>query len=102
MMHLRKDLSEPVGTNLREVVAKIARRHPALPGSATPEEVETVLDNLTASREASVTQAVPGLEPKYRECPKRRHLVLRQTTLCGDCWSKVMELDPPPPGAPRR
>jgi hypothetical protein len=102
MMHLRTNLAEPVGTNLREVVATIARRHPALPGPLTPEEVKTVLDNLTASMETSVNQVAPGRKRSYRACPKRGHLNLRKTTLCRDCWSNVMEIGSLAPGESQR
>ncbi len=94
MMHLQANLPDAVGTNFRAVVATLAGRLPSLPGLFSPQEVKTVLENLTDSLRASMNQVVLGKKPKYRECPKCSHLSLRRTILCSDCWSKVTELDP--------
>lgn len=98
MKHLPISFPDPAGTNLRAVVATIAGTLSSLSGQFTPEEVKTALDSLTASWGELVNQLALGQESEYRECPKGGHIALRRTTLCSDCLSYVMKLDPLAPG----
>jgi len=81
---------------LRATVATIEREANRLLRLLTDEEGRVPKNLLQASCADLVAQMALGPEPEVRRCSVCEHLVMRDATLCGHCWTRLA----PPPARP--
>jgi hypothetical protein len=79
-------------SRLRTVVASIDREMAQLPEHDGGVEQTQAL---RASWAELVELLALGPEPKVRQCPFCKHLVMHSATLCHHCWTKLQAVNHP-------
>jgi hypothetical protein len=82
-------LPDAARSRLRAIVATIDREISRLPRQVTTDDSRSPPNGLLASFTALVEQLALGPEPKVRQCPVCKHIIMRAATLCGHCWTKL-------------
>lgn len=80
----------PIGrARLRATLATIEREAARLLRLLTDEEGRVPKNVLQASCAELIAQMALGPEPEVRRCSVCEHLVMREATLCGHCWTRL-------------
>jgi hypothetical protein len=85
--------------SIRGAVERIDAMVGSLAGQVTTAETRKTVQQLAESLSSLVSLLDLGTKPELQECPVCRRLGMRDATLCGYCWTKLVPPGPKPLGA---
>ncbi len=91
------DYSDTSRSELRGIVAKIDNELSRLSGQAATGESGVAISELLKDWAGLIRVLDLGPPPELRKCPVCSRFVMREATLCGYCWTKLV---PPDVGKP--
>lgn len=80
--------------SIRTVVEKMDAEVGCLAGQVTTSETRNTVRQLAESLSSLISLLDLGAKPDLRECPVCHRFGMRDATVCGYCWTKLV-----PPGA---
>ena len=92
-MSAQKAGPDPARSRMRTTVAAIEREIERIKKQGKSTDGKDVLADFAGPWAELVAQLALGPEPEVRECPTCKSVGIREATLCGFCWTKLV---PPP------
>jgi hypothetical protein len=80
-------------SNRREIAAKIDNEMSRLSGQVATAELRVTMSELRRHWEGLIGLLDLGPPPELRECPVCGRFGMREATLCGYCWTKLVPPD---------